>query len=233
MKPKVQVIALGTMRYADALARQRDLFERVKHQETLDTLLLVEHPHVYTLGSQTDKRHLLYTSEQLEARGIEVFEVERGGDVTYHGYGQLVAYPILNLHHFYLDVHRYLRDLEEVVIRTVKAFGVEASRKSHPNPKKNYTGVWVGNEKLCAIGVKFSSWTTMHGLALNVNTDLSFFKGIVPCGISEMGVTSLEKVLGKSVQMSLVADTLIEAFQEVFDVEILIEARHGRAKSNA
>ncbi|MFQ3599071.1 MAG: lipoyl(octanoyl) transferase LipB [Chloroherpetonaceae bacterium] len=233
MKFKVQVIDLGTMRYADALTRQTEMFERVKHQESLDTLFMVEHPHVYTLGSQTDKRHLLYTSEELEARGIEVFEVERGGDITYHGYGQLVAYPILNLHHFYLDAHRYLRDLEEVVIRTLKSFGVEAARKSHPNPKKNYTGVWVGNEKICAIGVKFSSWTTMHGLALNVNTDLSFFKGIVPCGISEMGVTSLAKVLGKSVQMSLVSDTLIRAFQDVFDVEILIEENYGRAKSNA
>ncbi len=233
MKPTVQVINLGTMRYADALACQRAFFERIKHQQTLDTLLLVEHPHVYTLGSQTDRRHLLYTPQELEARGIEVFEVERGGDITYHGYGQLVAYPILNLHHFYLDAHRYLRDLEEVVIRTVKAFGVEASRKSHPNPKKNYTGVWVGNEKLCAIGVKFSSWTTMHGLALNVNTDLSFFAGIVPCGISEMGVTSLEKILGKRVQMNLVADTLIKAFQDVFNVEILIEAIHSKAESNA
>lgn len=232
MKPKVQVVELGTMRYAEALQRQRETFERVKHHETLDTLFLVEHPHVYTLGSQTDKSNLLYTSAELEARGIEVFEIERGGDITYHGYGQLVVYPILNLHHFYLDVHRYLRDLEEVVIRTLQTFGVKAERKSHPNPKKNYTGVWVGNEKICAIGVKFSQWTTMHGLALNVNTDLSFFNGIVPCGISEMGVTSLAKVLGRRVEMSHVADTLVRAFQDVFEVELLIEEQNGRRESN-
>ncbi len=233
MKPQVQVIDLGTMRYADALIRQKEIFERVKNQESPDTLLLVEHPHVYTFGSQSNRRHLLYTEVELEARGIEVFDIERGGDITYHGYGQLVAYPILNLHHFYLDAHRYLRDLEEVVIRALKVFGVKAERKLHPNPKKNYTGVWVGDEKICAVGVKFSNWTTMHGLALNVNTDLSFFEGIVPCGISEMGVTSLAKVLGKGVQMSLVSDALVRAFQEVFDVEILIEANNGRAKINA
>ncbi len=217
----VQVIQVGTMRYADALALQKHLFERVKTEQLPDTLLLVEHPHVYTLGSQTDKRNLLYTPEQLAERGIEVFEIERGGDITYHGYGQLVAYPILNLHHFYLDAHRYLRDLEETVIQTLNTFGVQAHRKSHPNPKKNYTGVWVGNEKICAIGVKFSQWTTMHGLALNINTDLSFFEGIVPCGISEMGVTSLQKLLGKNVSMHLAIESFIQAFQEVFDVEIL------------
>jgi lipoyl(octanoyl) transferase len=136
MKRQVQVIQLGTMRYADALALQKEMFERVKTEQSPDTLLLVEHPHVYTLGSQTDKRNLLYTPEQLAARGIEIFEIERGGDITYHGYGQLVAYPILNLRHFYLDAHRYLRDLEETVIQTLKTFGVQAHRKSHPNPKK-------------------------------------------------------------------------------------------------
>jgi lipoate-protein ligase B len=233
MKRQVRVIELGTMRYADALALQKEMFERVKTEQSPDALLLVEHPHVYTLGSQTDKRNLLYTPEQLAARGIEIFEIERGGDITYHGYGQLVAYPILNLHHFYLDVHRYLRDLEETVIHTLKAFGVQAHRKSHPNPKKNYTGVWVGNEKICAIGVKFSQWTTMHGLALNINTDLSFFEGIVPCGISEMGVTSLQKLLGKSVPMHHAIEQFIQAFQAVFEVEILTREKYGRAKSNA
>lgn len=229
----VQVIQLGTMRYADALALQKELFERVKTEQSPDALLLVEHPHVYTLGSQTDKRNLLYTPEQLAARGIEIFEIERGGDITYHGYGQLVAYPILNLRHFYLDAHRYLRDLEETVIQTLKPFGVQAHRKSHPNPKKNYTGVWVGNEKICAIGVKFSQWTTMHGLALNINTDLSFFEGIVPCGISEMGVTSLQKLLGKSVPMHLAIELFIQAFQAVFDVEILTGGQYGRTEISA
>ncbi len=229
----VQVIQLGTMRYADALALQKELFERVKTEQSPDTLLLVEHPHVFTLGSQTDKRNLLYTPEQLAARGIEIFEIERGGDITYHGYGQLVAYPILNLRHFYLDAHRYLRDLEETVIQTLKPFGVQAHRKSHPNPKKNYTGVWVGNEKICAIGVKFSQWTTMHGLALNINTDLSFFDGIVPCGISEMGVTSLQKLLGKSVPMHLAIELFIQAFQAVFDVEILTGGQYGRTEISA
>jgi lipoate-protein ligase B len=223
MKPQVQAIDLGKMPYADALTLQHKIFRQVKLEQSLDTLLLVEHPHVYTFGSQSNKSNLLYSSSELESRGIEIFEIERGGDITYHGYGQLVAYPILNLHHFYLDAHRYLRELEEVVVQTLKAFDVKAGRKSHPNPKKNYTGVWVGDEKICAVGVKFSSWTTMHGLALNVNTDLSFFEGIVPCGISEMGVTSLSKVLGRNMPMSLVSDTFIQAFQDVFDVEILIE----------
>ncbi len=229
----VQVIQLGTMRYADALALQKELFERVKTEQSPDTLLLVEHPHVFTLGSQTDKRNLLYTPEQLSERGIEIFEIERGGDITYHGYGQLVAYPILNLRHFYLDAHRYLRDLEETVIQTLNTFGVQAHRKSHPNPKKNYTGVWVGDEKICAIGVKFSQWTTMHGLALNINTDLSFFEGIVPCGISEMGVTSLQKLLGKSVPMHLAIEPFIQAFEAIFDVEILTREKYGRAKNSA
>ncbi len=229
----VQVIQLGTMHYASALKLQKELFERVKNEQAPDSLLLVEHPHVYTLGSQTNRQNLLYTPEQLLARGIEVFEVERGGDITYHGYGQLVAYPILNLHHFYLDVHRYLRDLEETVIQTLRAFGVQAHRKSHPNPKKNYTGVWVGNEKICAIGVKFSQWTTMHGLAVNINTDLSFFEGIVPCGISEMGVTSLQKLLGKTIPMPFAIEKFVQAFQEVFGVEILTEAEHGKARSSA
>jgi lipoyl(octanoyl) transferase len=232
MKRQVQVIQLGTMRYADALALQKEMFERVKTEQSPDTLLLVEHPHVYTLGSQTDKRNLLYTPEQLTERGIEIFEIERGGDITYHGYGQLVAYPILNLHHFYLDVHRYLRDLEETIIQTLKAFGIEAHRKSHPNPKKNYTGVWVGDEKICAIGVKFSQWTTMHGLALNINTDLSFFGGIVPCGISEMGVTSLQKLLGKPVPMQHAVEQFIESFEGVFEVKILTRTNYGKAESN-
>ncbi|MCS6990136.1 MAG: lipoyl(octanoyl) transferase LipB [Chloroherpetonaceae bacterium] len=232
MQRSIRLVDLGVMRYGDALRLQRDTFEQVKAERLPDTLFLVEHPHVYTLGSQTDKRHLLYSPAELQARGIEVFEIERGGDITYHGYGQLVAYPILNLRHFYLDAHRYLRDLEETVIQTLKAFGVEGGRKTHPNPKKNYTGVWVGDEKICAIGVKFSSWTTMHGLALNVNVDLSYFAGIVPCGISEMGVTSLAKVLGGSAEMSRVKSEFARAFARVFQAEISKETLHGGRESD-
>lgn len=227
MTRRIRAIDLGTMRYADALALQRETFERVKSEQTLDALFLVEHPHVYTLGSQTDRRNLLHSPDELAARGIEVFEIERGGDVTYHGFGQLVAYPILNLRHFYLDAHRYLRDLEEAVIQTLHAFGVAAHRKTHPNPKKNYTGVWVGDEKICAIGVKFSNWTTMHGLALNVNVDLRYFAGIVPCGISEMGVTSLDKLLGKRIEMNRVKREFLDAFARVFNAEILTETQDG------
>jgi lipoyl(octanoyl) transferase len=229
-KRALKVIRLGLTRYQTALRIQEDAFEKVACEEQPDTLFLTEHPHIYTLGSQTERRHLLFTPDELESKNIEVIEVKRGGDVTYHGYGQLVGYPILNLHHFYLDAHRYLRDLEEVVIETLHRLGVYSHRKTHPNPKKNYTGVWVGDEKICAVGARFSRWTTMHGLALNVNTDLSFFDGIVPCGISEMGVTSLAKILGSPIEMETVCDKFIQSFQNVFNVEILIDDQHGRTE---
>lgn len=229
-KRAIKVIHLGVTRYGAALKLQEEAFSQVSRCEQPDTLFLTEHSHVYTLGSQTNKDNLLFSPAELQMKNIEVFDVMRGGDITYHGFGQMVAYPILNLHHFYLDAHRYLRDLEEAVIQTLKTFGVESRRKTHPNPKKNYTGVWIGDEKICALGVRFSKWTTMHGLALNINTDLDFFNGIVPCGISEMGVTSLAKILGKPIEMKRVCDNFIQSFQDVFDVEILTADEYGRTE---
>jgi lipoyl(octanoyl) transferase len=218
---KIHTVDLGVMRYADALRVQSETFEKVRREEMLDTLYTVEHPHVYTFTKEANKSEILFSEAERAEKGIDLFEIRRGGDVTYHGFGQLVAYPILNMNHFYLDAHRYLRDLEEVVIQTLTAFGVHASRKAHPDPKKNYTGVWVGDEKICAIGVRFAHWTTMHGLALNVNTDLSYFNGIVPCGIKEKGVTSLSKVLNQPIRISDVQEKFLQAFARQFGAEIM------------
>jgi lipoate-protein ligase B len=148
----------------------------------------------------------------LAARAIDVFAVDRGGDVTYHGPGQLVGYPILDLNGFYLDIHRYLRDLEEVIVRTLDGFGVHATRD------EGFTGVWVGGDKIAAIGVKVSRWITMHGFALNVNTDLNHFDRIIPCGIFHKGVTSLERIIGSPLNMNEVERILVEKFESVFGV---------------
>src|SRR5205823_9638313 len=167
-----------------------------------DLLLLVEHPHVLTLGVRGDggRSHILASDETLAARRIEVFEAGRGGDITYHGPGQVVGYPILDLKPDRCDVHRYVRDLEEVLIRTVAAFGIDAGRVA------GLTGIWVGSEKLAAIGVRISRWVTSHGFALNVNTDLDRFSLIVPCGIADKGVTSMERLLGRKLPMVEVED---------------------------
>ncbi|MCS7211466.1 MAG: lipoyl(octanoyl) transferase LipB [Chloroherpetonaceae bacterium] len=216
----VQLVSLGTLAYDQAYQLQKQIFERVRKEDIPDTLLTVEHPHVYTLTKQTKPEHLLWDESIRKEKGIRVFETDRGGDITYHGFGQFVAYPILNMNHFYKDVHRYLRDLEQVVINLLSEFGIEAGRKRHPDPRKNYTGVWVGEEKICAIGVRFSSWTTMHGLALNVNTNLHYFEGIVPCGIMDKGVTSLAKILQREVPLSYIESLFVKHFSTVFGVAV-------------
>ncbi len=181
-----------------------------------NTLLLLEHPPVITLGVKTRRgpSHIVASSELLAAEGVTVFETGRGGDVTYHGPGQLVGYPIFDLRPDRQDVHRYVRDLEEVLIRAVETFGVEAARV------KGLTGVWVGpagrEEKLAAIGVRISRWITSHGFALNVGTALEHFNLIVPCGITDRGVTSLERLVGRHVPMGDVEDAVVAAFREVF-----------------
>jgi lipoyl(octanoyl) transferase len=175
-----------------------------------DTLLLTEHDHVYTLGKSTDDNHLLATEDELKSGGIEVFQVDRGGDITYHGPGQIVGYPIINLSNYSLDIHRYLRDLEETIIRTLARFGIKSGREI------GMTGVWVDGEKIAAIGIKVSRWITMHGFALNVNTDLEKFDRIIPCGIFHKGVTSMKKILGIDVQFESVVKELADVFSEVF-----------------
>ena len=208
----LEVRRLGVVSYADGLEIQKQLVEQRKRDEIPDQLLLLEHPPVITLGvkSRNDRSHVVATEEALTAEGVEVFETGRGGDVTYHGPGQLVGYPIIDLKPDRCDVHRYVRDLEEVMIRAAGAFGVRASRID------GLTGAWVGNEKLAAIGVRIARWVTSHGFALNVNTPLHHFGFIVPCGITDKGVTSLEKLLGRTVPMAEVERAVETSFRDVF-----------------
>jgi len=208
----VEIRRLGLVPYREALALQRALAEDRRADRVGDVLLLVEHPHVLTLGVRGDggRSHILITDEALAARGIEVFEAGRGGDITYHGPGQLVGYPIIDLKPDRQDVHRYVRDLEEVLIRAAADFGIAAERVP------GLTGVWVGREKLAAIGVRIARWITSHGFALNVSTDLDQFAAIVPCGIADRGVTSIERLLGRRVDMRAVQDRVASRFCEVF-----------------
>ena len=203
---------LGRLPYTEALALQRSLVEDRRAGRIPDTLLLVEHPHVLTLGVRGDggRSHILATDEALAARGIEVHETGRGGDITYHGPGQLVGYPIIDLNPDRRDVHRYVRDLETVLIRTAADYGITAGRID------GLTGVWVGNEKLAAIGVRIARWITSHGFALNVTTDLDLFDLIVPCGIAGRGVTSLGRLLDRPVETAEVENRIIEHFAIVF-----------------
>ena len=184
---------------------------------TPDLLLCGEHPHVITLGASArhQRANVLVSQSVLDSRGIELYEAPRGGDVTYHGPGQLVAYPVLDLKPERCDVHRYVRDLEEVVIRAVHELGVEPTRVS------GLTGVWVGNDKLASIGVRVSRWVTSHGFALNVNTDLEYFNLIRPCGIDGRGVTSLARLIGRPVSLDTVVDAVARSFALVFDRDLV------------
>ena len=182
---------------------------------TPNFLLFVEHDHVYTLGNSGDEKNLIFDKKRLDEMGIKYHKTNRGGDITYHGPGQLVCYPIIDLENFYRDIHKYLRDLEDVVINTLDYFNISASGNSKE------TGVWLDvgkpeERKICAMGIKVSRWVTMHGLALNVNTNLSYFNGIVPCGISEKGVTSISNELNKTIELDLVRKVLTENFLKKF-----------------
>ncbi len=198
------------MRYADGLDLQARLVAERQAGRIPDTLLLLEHDPVFTLGRTSRREHVLFPEENLRARGFDVFETGRGGDVTYHGPGQVVGYPILDLSPGRRDVHRYVRDLEEVMIRTCTDHGVAAGRIG------GRTGCWVGDEKVGAIGVRISRWVTSHGFAFNVSNDLSPFALIVPCGIRDRGVTSLERLLGRAVPLDAVMDRLAAHTAAVF-----------------
>ena len=208
------------MSYSDALELQKQLVEQRKSNEIPDQLLLLEHPPVITLGVKTrnDRSHVVATAEVLEAAGVEVFESGRGGDVTYHGPGQLVGYPIMDLRPDRCDVHRYVRDLEEMLIRVAASFGVSAERLP------GLTGVWVGDEKLAAIGVRIARWITSHGFALNISTNLAHFNLIVPCGIVDKGVTSLDRLTGRTLDIDEVADRTARAFGAVFERSVVTAA---------
>ena len=208
----IEVRRLGHLPYADALALQRALVVERQAQCVGDLLLLVEHEAVLTLGVRGDggRANIRTTDEDLVARGIGVFETGRGGDITYHGPGQIVGYPIVDLNPDRRDVHRYVRDLEEVLIRVATDFGVKASRI------EGLTGVWVGEEKLAAIGVRISRWVTSHGFALNVSTNLDDFNLIVPCGIADKGVTSFAR-LGLDLDREAIEDRIVARFADVFE----------------
>jgi lipoyl(octanoyl) transferase len=209
----LEVRRLGVIGYGEGVELQQSLVEQRKAGSIPDQLLLLEHPPVITLGVKTrnDRGHIVASADSLARQGVEVFETGRGGDVTYHGPGQLVGYPIIDLKPDRCDVHRYVRDLEEVLIRTAAAFGIDAGRSP------GLTGVWVGQDKLAAIGVRISRWVTSHGFALNVTTDLSHFDFIIPCGIVGRGVTSIQRLLGRPVPLEDVESAVTDAFLDVFD----------------
>jgi len=210
----LSVRRLGTVGYGDGLAIQAEAVRARREGSIPDTLFLLEHRHVITLGSGAHTEHVLVDEAERERRGIELFETGRGGDVTYHGPGQLVAYPILDLKPDRKDLHAYLRDLETVVMRVVEGYGIPARRS------EGQTGVWTPGGKIAAIGVRVSSgWITSHGLALNVRTDLSYFGTIVPCGIRDRDVTSLAHELGREVPIAEVSDALVRAFADHFGHE--------------
>lgn len=213
---------LGKSSYAEAWELQEKFLQEaieLKLQGRLQPefrpaqrLLFTEHfPPVFTLGKSGDASHLLAAEDFLKERGIEFLRTNRGGDITFHGEGQIVGYPILDLDQIYTDIHRYLRDLEEIIILTLNDFGI-----SNAGRKEGLTGVWVENQKLCAIGVRTSRWVTMHGFALNVNTDLRFFDFIVPCGIRDKAVGSMQAILGRELDLQEVKTRLLERFCEIF-----------------
>ncbi len=217
-----QVEQLGLIDYADALEIQQEKVALRKSGAMPDTLLLLEHPHVYTLGRNAQREHLLVSDGQLAALRAKLFETDRGGDVTYHGPGQLVGYPIFDLTRHRRDLSWYMRSLEEVFIGVAQDFAILAARL------RGAPGVWVGNEKLVAMGVHVSRWVTSHGFAFNVNTDLTYFHSIVPCGLSDKGVTSLQELLGRPVEMQTAIDRVVEHFGKVFGLEMRTSRKASR-----
>jgi lipoyl(octanoyl) transferase len=217
---QLEVRRLGIVSYGDALAIQRALVEDRRADRVPDLLLLLQHPPVITLGVKGDggRSNVVATSQRLEQLGIEIHETGRGGDVTYHGPGQIVGYPILDLRPDRCDVHRYVRDVEEVMIRVCADYGLSAGRIA------GLTGTWIGAEKIGAIGIRISRWITSHGFALNVSTDLDHFRLIVPCGIGDRGVTSLERATGRRVTISEAEDAVVRHFSAVFDRVVIPSA---------
>lgn len=233
MNKKVKLINKGLIDYKECWDFQAQLFDgiiqkkiAIRKEETNDEItdnyfIFCEHPHVYTLGKTGEKSNLLLSEELLKAKGATYYHINRGGDITYHGPGQIVGYPILDLDNFFTDINKYLRLLEEAIILTLKDYGVDSGRV------EGLTGVWIDGDnpvkarKICAMGVKLSRWVTMHGFALNVNTDLDYFDNIVPCGISDKQVTSLEKELGEAQSITDVQDRILKHLKVLFDFDIL------------
>jgi len=223
---KVEFRDLGQMDYKACWDYQEKLFEQIlqikisnrnlpaeEQQPTPNYLLFVEHPHVYTLGKSGSENNLLIDYIQLKARDASFYRIDRGGDITYHGPGQIVGYPIIDLNNWFKDTHKYLRALEEVIIKTCSEYGLNCER----NPK--HTGVWIDDRKIAAIGIKVSRWITMHGFAFNVNTDLNLFDGIIPCGIQDKSVTSLNKELKTEIDINEVKEKLLKNFNDIFNYD--------------
>jgi len=228
---KVQVQDLGTKDYKDSWEYQETIFKAIvdtkirnrreaANLETENHFLFVEHPHVYTLGKSGSFDNMLLNEEQLAAKGATFYKINRGGDITYHGPGQIVGYPILDLENFFTDIHKYLRLLEEAIILTLAEYGLESGRSD------GETGVWLGvgtpfARKICAMGVRASRWVTMHGFALNVNADLGYFDNIIPCGIQGKAVTSMNVELGKEIPLDEVKPKILKHFSQLFEAELV------------
>ena len=227
---RVVVKDLGVLSYEDSWEHQKTIFENIisqkiknrtlkKKNKTDNYLLIVEHKPIFTIGKSGDTSNLLLDTKQLKSKNIEFKKINRGGDITFHGSGQVVGYPILDLDNFFTDIGQYLRTLEEVIISSIGFFGLKGYRIN------GETGVWVkdklnSDKKICAFGIKASRWVTMHGFALNVNTDLKYFDYIVPCGISDKGVTSLEETLNKKITTKMVKQKIYENFARLFNAEL-------------
>lgn len=207
---RLNVIDLNTIDYNDAWSLQKNYFEERRNNSVIDTLFLLEHPHTFTLGKVADKNNLVWDENILAKKNVKVYDIDRGGDITYHGPGQIVGYPIIDLSLWEKDTHQYLRALEQVIMNVCLDYGIKTTRK------KEYTGVWIEERKICAIGIKISRWITMHGFAFNVNTDLSMFDGIIPCGIKDKEVTSLKKELNKEIDLNEVKERIVNNFVNVF-----------------
>lgn len=232
---KVKYIDLGLIDYKEAWDYQEELFQAIIDvkranrkrenegeplEQTQSKLIFCEHPHVFTLGKSGHLSHLLVNEAQLAAKGASFYKINRGGDITYHGPGQLVGYPIFDLDNFFTDIHKYLRFLEEAVILTLAEYGIESGRI------QGSTGVWLDwnnpkARKICALGVRSSRWVTMHGFAFNVNSDLDYFTNIIPCGITDKAVTSLDKELGRTVDMKEVQEKMKKHLAELFEMELV------------
>ena len=204
---------LGLIDYKEAWDLQKSVHQLKTENKIDDVLFLLEHPHTYTLGKTADKENLVGGDEYLTENNISVYDIDRGGDITYHGPGQIVGYPIISLTNWNQDTHKYLRAIEEVIIKVCDEYGLDASRV------EKYTGVWIDDRKICAIGIKVSRWITMHGFAFNVNTDLKLFKGIIPCGISDKDVTSLNLELKKEINLGEVKERILHQFSVIFNYD--------------
>lgn len=229
--PRVHFMDLGLIEYKECWDTQTKLFDEIIHQKiynrknpdrkqsTKNYLIFCEHPHVYTLGKSGDEKNLLISKKDQKSKNVTFYKTNRGGDITYHGPGQLVVYPILDLDYFFTDIHKYLRFLEETVIMTLAEYGLKGKKI------EGLTGVWVNHQdnprKICAIGVKSSRWVTMHGLGFNINTDLSYFNSIVPCGIDDKSVTSLQEELQESINMTDLKNKFKNNFIHIFNIELL------------